>query len=207
MTDTYRLVLHVDIDAENASQAYEKTFDAMMATGLPWESTDEWYQCNAEERMSVVAIQAARDAFSERRSDPMLAGDLRARIYQRRLKEDAQLIVLLDGFQKLFEQAPEVLAVRWEQYTPYFNSGDPCEFHVRSPTFRLAGRDGYHEYFGWREPRSDEEREINAALKPIIPVKLFSFDYREAFQSTFGDHVVVTMHRDLDVVIEDHIHD
>lgn len=207
MIDTYRLVLHVDIDAEDASQAYEKTFDAMMATGLPWESTDEWYDHNAEQRMSVEDINAATEQFGARRSDPMLAGDLRARIYERRLKEDAQLTALLDGFQKLFEQAPQVLAVRWEQYTPYFNSCDPCEFHVRPPKFRLAGRDGYHEYFGWREPRSDEEREINAALKPIIPVQLFSFAYREAFQSTFGDHVVVTMHRDLDVVIEDHVHD
>lgn len=36
--------------------------------------------------------------------------------------------------------APQVLAVRWKQYTPYFNDGEPCEFGVRcySGIVRLA---------------------------------------------------------------------
>lgn len=32
-----------------------------------------------------------------------------------------------------------VEAVRWEQYTPYFNDGDVCEFSIRDPEFKFAG--------------------------------------------------------------------
>lgn len=30
-------------------------------------------------------------------------------------------------------------AVRWEQYTPYFNDGDPCVFRVSDPAVRKVG--------------------------------------------------------------------
>lgn len=29
-----------------------------------------------------------------------------------------------------FAEFPEITAVIWTQYTPYFNDGDPCEFYV-----------------------------------------------------------------------------
>jgi hypothetical protein len=34
-----------------------------------------------------------------------------------------------------------VEAVKWRQYTPYFNDGDPCEFGVHEPTFKFTGVD------------------------------------------------------------------
>lgn len=34
---------------------------------------------------------------------------------------------------------PNVEAVRWEQYTPYFNDGDVCEFSVGEPEYKFAG--------------------------------------------------------------------
>lgn len=30
---------------------------------------------------------------------------------------------------------PEVVAVKWDQFTPYFNDGDPCEFGVGEPRY------------------------------------------------------------------------
>lgn len=30
----------------------------------------------------------------------------------------------------------EIEAVRWEQYTPYFNDGEPCEFSVHEPRIK-----------------------------------------------------------------------
>lgn len=35
-----------------------------------------------------------------------------------------------DIFKTFFEQYPEIKAVGWNQYTPYFNDGEPCEFSV-----------------------------------------------------------------------------
>lgn len=34
---------------------------------------------------------------------------------------------------------PSVEAIRWRQYTPYFNDGDVCDFGVYDPWFRIAG--------------------------------------------------------------------
>lgn len=37
-----------------------------------------------------------------------------------------------DAFKDFFDQNPNVVAVHWEQYTPYFNDGDSCRFGVGS---------------------------------------------------------------------------
>lgn len=44
-----------------------------------------------------------------------------------------------------------VEAVRWEQYTPYFNDGDVCEFNTREPRVKLSfGDDDAGDYDdGW----------------------------------------------------------
>lgn len=34
---------------------------------------------------------------------------------------------------------PAVEAIRWNQYTPYFNDGDVCEFGANGVEFRIAG--------------------------------------------------------------------
>lgn len=36
--------------------------------------------------------------------------------------------VLASEFKEFFEKYPEIVAVRWVQYTPHFNDGDVCEF-------------------------------------------------------------------------------
>lgn len=38
--------------------------------------------------------------------------------------------VLAMAISQLFDAAPEVAAIRWTQYTPHFNDGDPCTFNV-----------------------------------------------------------------------------
>lgn len=45
---------------------------------------------------------------------------------------------------------PDFAAVRWTQYTPYFNDGDPCTFSACKPGFLLnsdeEGTDGFDRY-------------------------------------------------------------
>ena len=38
--------------------------------------------------------------------------------------------VIKSLFKEFFQNYPEVKAVAWTQYTPYFMDGDPCEFSV-----------------------------------------------------------------------------
>jgi hypothetical protein len=48
-----------------------------------------------------------------------------------------------DKFSELLRplvESPRVEAIRWEQYTPYFNDGDICEFGVRAPEIKVNDR-------------------------------------------------------------------
>ncbi len=40
----------------------------------------------------------------------------------------------------------EIEAIRWEQYTPYFNDGEPCEFGVHEASIKLVGDDDGGDY-------------------------------------------------------------
>jgi len=58
-----------------------------------------------------------------------------------------------------FKAFPEVAAIRWRQYTPYFNDGDVCEFSVHEPAVFSKkdfeeGVDDDYEYNSWRGPSS-----------------------------------------------------
>lgn len=39
------------------------------------------------------------------------------------------------AFAHFFKKFPQVTAIVWTQYTPYFNDGDPCEFGVHTKYF------------------------------------------------------------------------
>lgn len=61
---------------------------------------------------------------------------------QRQLEEELKAAgegALKEYFTEIFENYPDLLAVRWAQYTPYFNDGDPCEFGVNEPYFKIVG--------------------------------------------------------------------
>lgn len=42
-------------------------------------------------------------------------------------------------FQNFLSEWPDVEAIRWEQYTPYFMDGDPCVFGVNEPSLKVNG--------------------------------------------------------------------
>lgn len=48
--------------------------------------------------------------------------------------------VFLDALDKVLE-CPGVEAVRWNQYTPYFNDGDACTFSIYSAYVKIKGDD------------------------------------------------------------------
>lgn len=78
---------------------------------------------------------------------------------QRELEEEMKAAgeeALKDYFKEIFEQNPDLLAVRWHQYTPYFNDGDPCEFGVGEPYFRIAG---FEDENDWEYSDEDDDGE------------------------------------------------
>ena len=53
------------------------------------------------------------------------------RALQKEFQTTAQAL-FKETTKEFFDQNPLVNAIVWTQYTPYFNDGDTCEFHVRS---------------------------------------------------------------------------
>lgn len=49
--------------------------------------------------------------------------------YEKAIQENGEKL-LKEEFKTFFDKAPEVLSVKWRQYTPYFNDGDPCNFNA-----------------------------------------------------------------------------
>lgn len=54
----------------------------------------------------------------------------------------------------LFEEFPELKAFAWDQYTPYFNDGEACEFRV------------YADYMDITDLNDNVFEQINAPLNP-----------------------------------------
>lgn len=102
--------------------------------------------------------------------------------------------------------APEVAGVRWRQYTPYFNDGEPCQFGVGDIYVRIGTDedcedgdydDGFVSSWDMRADKSDwrsdkikpELLEARSAMKTLEQ----SMDhFRDFLEDTFGDHAVVT---------------
>lgn len=110
-----------------------------------------------------------------------------------------------DALKEVFEELPWLEALRWEQYTPYFNDGDPCNFMVGEFTLILGDtaprvlKDHFEVY------RADAFGEIclpwnNKTLRAEADVLLAPIDALfavkdELFEAAFGNHVRVTAKR------------
>lgn len=122
---------------------------------------------------------------------------------------------------EFFEKHPHVKAIRWAQYTPYFNDGEPCEFssnHSSYPEARVVegeadDEDGACEddddfeeaYLPYNyEKLSKEEKAEHAWKKELVSV-LDQFTDSD-MQAMFGDHAQVTITRD-GIEVEEYNHD
>lgn len=68
---SYRIVLFVDVDADNAQSAYEKLFDEMgeieaSRDDMVWESSDEWYAPDGDEIPQDEITKARMTTFARK---------------------------------------------------------------------------------------------------------------------------------------------
>lgn len=129
----------------------------------------------------------------------------------------------------LFEKCPEIEAVKWTQYTPYFNDGDKCVFNVHDPEFLISipieeskvevaseneEEDEYDAYEeDWKSPWDFEYENKNKKGKYskelIAAIKEFSEIHgqmTDVFQICFGDHVQVVCNKKK-IKVEEYSHD
>jgi len=118
--------------------------------------------------------------------------------YKEKLSADGKAM-LQKHFLEFFEKFPEAEAVRWTQYTPYFNDGDACVFGVNEFTYKKVGdseggdyEDGFHDSYGKDRP------EFMKTKLGAIP--------SDVLEAVFGDHVQITATRD-GFAVEEYEHD
>jgi len=115
--------------------------------------------------------------------------------YEKALESSAK-DALLEHFTSLFRAHPDVQAIRWDQYTPYFNDGSPCVFRVCDPSALMVGGDPEIEYGnGWRYAYEYKH--------PIF--KRIELD--EDIVEHLGDGFRITIDRDMNMTVEECEHD
>lgn len=121
-------------------------------------------------------------------------------------KPGEELLPLLDAV-----LASEIVdAVRWTQFTPYFNDGEACVFGVQQVEVKLAGNDtaGYYEdgFIGtdemveYRPSGAGYSRNVKPQYQDVYQAVIALDDQLDHFEdflhSSFGDHAQVVATRD-----------
>lgn len=117
-----------------------------------------------------------------------------------KLKEGAKNAIG-EEFKAFFEKHPEIKSVKWQQYTPHFDDGDPCVFGVREPDesddIELVSGETAPEY------RSSAKLDGGPAyaaftekIRPAFADLRFVNAMDEAYEAAFGDGVEVIATRE-----------
>ncbi len=105
--------------------------------------------------------------------------------------------LLKRAFKEFFVQNLEIHAIRWRQYTPYFNDGEPCRFGILD--FEVALVEDLKVEATAKEPDEDEnEEDLKFDWYDSDALRKFerSITDNELFETVFGDGVEVTATRD-----------
>jgi len=114
--------------------------------------------------------------------------------YKKRLETESQAI-LAEAFKEVFDAHPEIKAIGWTQYTPYYNDGNPCVFGVGDFSYSEEDVDPskpgslYEE--PWSESYGRDKGQLAAAVNGLareLP--------DDVMNAAFGDHVRVIATRE-----------
>ena len=138
-----------------------------------------------------------------------------------------------DNIQLWFKEIPDLNLITWQQYTPYFNDGDTCEFSVNDPAFSNYTGDEEIMYdeldidwdadenknvwlFGaevYGAASAQAEKLVSAGDRKTLKefaALICSGELSDVMLATFGDHVTVSLKRNgtkVDVETNDYEHD
>lgn len=122
-------------------------------------------------------------------------------------------------FSEFFARHPQIKALRWSQYTPYFNDGDECVFHVYDLFYSVGADEGGDYDDGFHYPPSKAIKSSYNEEDPIWEVANYEqaisdmkeianeiLGNEEAMRAVFGDHVRVVVTAD-GFDVQDYEHD
>jgi hypothetical protein len=116
-------------------------------------------------------------------------------------------------FVETFAKSELIESIAWRQYTPYFNDGDPTLFNAHTDEIMINEEDSYGvEWYSWYVGTNYESEigpEVNVAESLIVSelksiLGKFSDD---TLEELFGDHQLITIHKDGRVETEEYYHD
>lgn len=134
--------------------------------------------------------------------------------------------MLADEFKTFLKENPTVEAVRWTQYTPHFNDGEPCEFGVSDFNIKFKESTAIVGYDGSITMSADEDDcigrgfvegyslcngkqtdpAVKAVGKNLEKLGKATSGIEDVFADAFGDGVQVTCTAD-GFDIDDYSHD
>ena len=151
--------------------------------------------------------------------------------FKKRIREDSS--TLLGAYLKEALTKTPVKSMRWEQYTPYFNDGDPCTFRVGEIRLSLNAssanesdeddededdgdyEDGHHDrshFKGYGNPGEKWYSAPHPEAASVLP--LFTAMDKvpdEIMEAAFGDHCRVTVtpgeNGSINIDVEEYSHD
>lgn len=105
-------------------------------------------------------------------------------------------------FTEFFAENPEVHAIKWSQYTPYFNDGDICEFGVNDfyfqPTDETARENEDSDYGDGFYSTYNDSPSVRTASNAVDNFQaLFNGQAgSDLLGAAFGDHAEIVATRD-----------
>lgn len=119
---------------------------------------------------------------------------------------------MLEHVKAFFEKFPEVSLIKWEQYTPGYNDGDPCVFRLGDIRVILGEKKTKDE-----DEDEDEDdygledyqlRKTHPELAADVE-KMNSLweEMEDELQTIFGDGVRVKIERDGTTTVDEYEHD
>lgn len=180
-----------DIDSVNQPIKAYRSFEMAMQESARLSATK---LAEEQENCSTVLDQSGNPLTSFYRVVEVEAPDEEIEAYDyaaekaNRARADAQCFLkpaLLKKAAALFEKWPQLESFGWRQFTDYFNDGDPCTFGVYSDDPLING-ESYYDL----KPRPEENLLDEVAQ---LVNSLSTHDLK----AVFGDHVEVTVKRDL----------
>lgn len=131
------------------------------------------------------------------------------------LMKKAQAVVN-EKFQELLNAHPEITMITWNQYCPYFNDGETCEFSINdwyvsnAPYDDFENVSSYGEYEGGTEDIfvKGSWDDKSKKYKDVWDFEKFANSTlgHDVFLSAFGDGVEVRVTKD-SITIDDYDHD
>lgn len=115
----------------------------------------------------------------------------------------------------IFDKHTQIVGLHWLQYTPYFNDGDACVFHVRCEGDVIINLNGveYETVYGYFDdvPKELEETLESIHLEAKEDLRVFTNfidNNEELMQELFGDHCKVIIRKGSKTVeVETYDHD